>query len=321
LSKRGRAQTMTALRHKPASADSKRTVAKRAGAAAKPRAVNQQTANEMGVAALNVLSHTARQRADRIRTGLRSWMEIIKEIKVAYAERDWEALGYNGWDAYVVGEFGNELPRFNSKGDERKVIWDLSDAHMSTRAIAAATGTSKSGVARIVKDSPAPTGAPVTGTDGKEYQRAAAAKPSKTVPPTADDDAHHVSADAKGATKVAGKPKKAKPLVPLATHENGDEWRIYRQAVEDRWHEGMSAFDVAKDIEGFQRMDRRWREESDKEDREEADEVTPTFTSALSDLLDMIREEQFGEDELLDFAEDARTLVRAAELGLKGFES
>jgi len=94
----------------------------------------------------------ATERADRIRAGLRKWTELVEDIKAAFAARDWDALGYSSWDSYVAGEFGQFLPRFGSGDERRQIVMDLSDAGLSTRAIAAATGTSKSSVSRTTQE-------------------------------------------------------------------------------------------------------------------------------------------------------------------------
>ena len=85
----------------------------------------------------------AKQRADRIRRGLKSWHELQNAITEAYRVRDWETLGYPTWDAYVTGEFGDLLPQFKSGDERREIVTSLSEAGMPTRAIASATATSK----------------------------------------------------------------------------------------------------------------------------------------------------------------------------------
>jgi hypothetical protein len=110
----------------------------------------------------------------------------IEQIKKAYEGRAWIALGYESWtDYYCSTEFGKHirLPR-----DERQhAVAVLRRAETSVRAIAVATGASKSTIAddlsgvqnrttdddvivdaEIVDDAQAPTPT-ITGTDGKKY--------------------------------------------------------------------------------------------------------------------------------------------------------
>jgi hypothetical protein len=145
----------------------------------------------------------ANDRADRIRTGLKSWAALLKDVKDAYRDRDWQTLGYASWDAYVTEEFYGCLTRFGSGTEFKKALISLSESGMSTRAIAAAAGGSQSTVARIVKGAPESNDSPVTGRDGKKYKRAAAKPVIKTVPPSADDPTHHVPAAEEHFLKLA----------------------------------------------------------------------------------------------------------------------
>lgn len=83
----------------------------------------------------------ARARADRIRSGMRVLAEWQQDVIDAYAQQDWEALGYQSWDAYLDGEFGEhrvKLPR----EQRREIVAAMTQAGMTTRAIAPAIGTS-----------------------------------------------------------------------------------------------------------------------------------------------------------------------------------
>src|SRR5687768_8963598 len=47
-------------------------------------------------------------RAERIRTGIESMAALQDDIAAAYHRRDWTTLGYDSWDGYVSGEFGEQ---------------------------------------------------------------------------------------------------------------------------------------------------------------------------------------------------------------------
>jgi len=79
----------------------------------------------------------AQARAEAIRTGMVAITTLPEQVKAAWSARDWAALGYPTWDAYVDGEFGeNRLPMI-SRDQRRELVADLRGASMSTRAIAA----------------------------------------------------------------------------------------------------------------------------------------------------------------------------------------
>lgn len=81
----------------------------------------------------------ARARADRIRSGMRVLAEWQQDVIAAYAARDWEALGYATWDAYIDGEYGEHRVRL-PREQRREIVAGMSAAGMSTRAIGAAVG-------------------------------------------------------------------------------------------------------------------------------------------------------------------------------------
>lgn len=96
----------------------------------------------------------ARALTDEIRTNLeRDWELIVR----AYTERAWKALGYASWDGYCTTEFGGVRPRLPREVQQAFVRF-LREAGLSMRAIAAATGVSKSTIQRNL--SPVPTGTP-----------------------------------------------------------------------------------------------------------------------------------------------------------------
>ena len=96
----------------------------------------------------------AKERRDRIRAGFNAWTELEKDILAAWVARDWAVLGHQSWGDYMADEFGDCLPQFRSGVERAAIIMDLSDAGMSQRAIAAATGASKTTVQRALEDRP-----------------------------------------------------------------------------------------------------------------------------------------------------------------------
>lgn len=119
----------------------------------------------------------ARKRAERLRAGIVRYSEMRQDIADAYACRDWLALDYQNWPAYVEGEFGEQLVLL-ARGERREAIGDLRGQGMSTRQIAKATGIAQTQVVRDLKQvNTEGSPAAVTGSDGKTY---AATQPPKT---------------------------------------------------------------------------------------------------------------------------------------------
>lgn len=114
---------------------------------------------------------TARQRAERIRTDLVTYSRMRQDIADAYAQRDWAALDYGSWYAYLQGEFGQELQQLARSREERQLaVGDLRGQGLSTRQIAAVAGVDAKTVRNDLADQP--TAAPtdkVVGSDGKSY--------------------------------------------------------------------------------------------------------------------------------------------------------
>jgi hypothetical protein len=111
----------------------------------------------------------ARQRADRLCAGIVGYAQMRQDIADAFACRDWLALGYDNWAAYVEGEFGELLAQL-SRGERRQAVADLRGQGMSTRQIAGATGVSPMQVRRdLAQVGPDVPPATVTGKDGKDY--------------------------------------------------------------------------------------------------------------------------------------------------------
>lgn len=126
------------------------------------------------------LSHSqARDLTDRIKVGVEAIWELIKQ---AYQSRAWAALGYNSWDDYCTREFGTSRIRL-PREERQEVVASMREIGMSTRAIASATGNSKSVIADDLTGVRNRTPAPVTGTDGKTYTP----KPRPESEPEPDD--------------------------------------------------------------------------------------------------------------------------------------
>ncbi len=128
----------------------------------------------------------ARQRAERLRAGLVRYSEMRQDIADAFACRDWIALGYDNWPAYVEGEFGEQLAQL-ARGDRRQAVEDLRGQGMSVRQIASATGISRGTVsndlAQVSNSGHLPD--KVTGSDGKTYAASRPQTPGSagTAPP------------------------------------------------------------------------------------------------------------------------------------------
>lgn len=145
----------------------------------------------------------ARHLTDQIRQGLEITWNMIVEV---YSGRAWKALGHTSWRDYCVKEFGNHhLAKALPRGERDELFVELREAGLSTRAIASATGASKSTVNRALsgesfdssavnEDSGVPNGTPdnpapkVEGEDGKFYNasRPAARKSVSDVPEVLD---------------------------------------------------------------------------------------------------------------------------------------
>lgn len=129
----------------------------------------------------------ARSRAAMIRAGIQNYLHTLAHIAAAYQQRDWKALGYDSWDAYVDGEYSEHRLKLSTE-HRQKAVAELRLAGMSTRAIGSALGVSKDTVARDL-GTVAPETVPdrITGMDGREQP---STRPSS---PTGPTDAHEAS--------------------------------------------------------------------------------------------------------------------------------
>lgn len=103
--------------------------------------------------------------------------ELWEKMMDLYEGRAWIALGYSSWGELCDTEFKANNFRI-PREDRREIVMSMRERGMSTRAIAAATGTSKGTVDRALSGAPNGAPAPVTGTDGKTYTRQERLEPS-----------------------------------------------------------------------------------------------------------------------------------------------
>jgi hypothetical protein len=108
----------------------------------------------------------AREITDNIRGKL---TELVPLVLRAHRGRAWAALGYANWAAYCEAElYGVKVPLMQ----RQQAVRVLTDADMSTRAVAGALGVSEGTVRRDLAETggPAASGV-VAGLDGKTYDR------------------------------------------------------------------------------------------------------------------------------------------------------
>lgn len=122
----------------------------------------------------------AERRAERIRLRLDSIAEnyaaVLPAIREAIEKRDDLALGYRSVSEYVADRFGGALTNLGLDV-RREVVRELTQAGMSSRAIAPVVGVSDRQVRR---DLPTGTDVPVpTGIDGIERRRPQAPSPAQ----------------------------------------------------------------------------------------------------------------------------------------------
>lgn len=177
---------------------------------------------------LELSADEARTITDRIKVAVEATWYLIAE---AYQRGAWRALGYSSWDDYCTREFGTSRLRL-PREERSETVQSLRDAGLSVRAIAAATGESKSAIARTA-------GVP-NGTPGKPLER-------ETVTPNFKKSAQGTAAPATpaapapdaGAAKVQGidgkqypaQPAKREPRrTPLVDTAQQIGWEIRRAA-------------------------------------------------------------------------------------------
>lgn len=97
-----------------------------------------------------ISSEEARALTDQIKDQLETVWELVKR---AYLSGAWYVLGYESWDAYCAAEFTGQQLRI-PREQRREIVASLSEAGMSTRQIAAATGLSHMTVSRSTSVTP-----------------------------------------------------------------------------------------------------------------------------------------------------------------------
>jgi hypothetical protein len=120
----------------------------------------------------------ARDLLDAIKVNLEDAADLADQL---WAGRGWVALGYGSWDDMCKAEIRPRMPRLE-RAERKAIVADMAAKGMSTRAIAAAVGVHHDTVAEDIKQAAPvgnPTPAPVTGLDGKTYER----KPRHIVQP------------------------------------------------------------------------------------------------------------------------------------------
>lgn len=185
----------------------------------------------------------ARARADRIRAGMRVLAEWQADVIAAYTARDWEELGYESWDAYLDGEYGEHRVRL-PRDQRREIVAGMSAAGMSTRAIGAAVGSSHMTVQNdlqdqtTVKNLPVDEPRTVLSLDGRERPASRPAPEENVwVEPCADEvvDAELVNEPARPEP-----PKPKRRPFPEALTDAGRDFvraaeRLARLAEDDRF--------------------------------------------------------------------------------------
>lgn len=107
----------------------------------------------MSTEILQIDIEAAQRRAERIRfhaTNANEAMQsLLKLVKTAQELDDHVTLGYASWTAYVTDLFGDEPLRL-ARDVRRELVAELSDAGMSTRAIAPIVGVDQATVTRDI---------------------------------------------------------------------------------------------------------------------------------------------------------------------------
>lgn len=103
---------------------------------------------------LQIDVEAAQRRVERMRFHATTMNESAQSLlKVMYQARELEdhvTLSYQSWPAFLVDVFGNEPLRLTREA-RREVVAEMSNAGMSTRAIAPLVGVSKSQVAADIE--------------------------------------------------------------------------------------------------------------------------------------------------------------------------
>lgn len=108
----------------------------------------------------------AERLTERIRHAAASFVEakekLTRFIGEAQEGRAWEALGFRSWTEYVSQVFSDTPLMRLSRDERRDLVAELSDAGMSTRAIAPIVGAPRETVRRDVLSAGDPDGSPAS---------------------------------------------------------------------------------------------------------------------------------------------------------------
>lgn len=123
------------------------------------------------------------EQAQSVTESIRRSLTVAHDLLVlAWQQRAWVPLGYDGWDAYVATEFA-DLALRPPREDQAQTIASMRAAGMSDRAISAATDLSRGTVQNRLREA-ASAGLEViegsTGTDGKRYAAPAASREERS---------------------------------------------------------------------------------------------------------------------------------------------
>lgn len=167
----------------------------------------------------------ARARAARIRAGIQTYLHTLADVAAAYAQRDWTALGYADWQAYVDGEYGAERLRLSPE-HRAKAVAELRLSGMSQRAIGTALGVSVATVNRdlgTVPDETVPDR--ITGLDGREQPASRPQSPAPEPEPEASTSTGpgHDNPQSRAGEAHAG--PDTDPVTPGVGVEAGAEFR------------------------------------------------------------------------------------------------
>jgi DNA-binding transcriptional regulator YiaG len=117
----------------------------------------------------------ARALTEKIKAAIEAAWQLIVE---AYHKRADQALGYQSWDNYVLGEFGS-APLRVPREDRPEMVRSLRANEMSLRAIAAVLGVSERTVRRDLDDATAANAAVTTTVIGLDGRRQPASRHQK----------------------------------------------------------------------------------------------------------------------------------------------
>lgn len=108
----------------------------------------------------------AERLTERIRHAAASFVEakekLTRFIGEAQEGRAWEALGFRSWTEYVAQVFSDTPLMRLTRDERRELVAELSEAGMSTRAIAPIVGAPRETVRRDVLSAGDPSGSPAS---------------------------------------------------------------------------------------------------------------------------------------------------------------